>query len=57
MANDCERRRQELKRQIAEQEDLVRRSIVLGRPNQAAEDRLRALQRELALIETRPLSP
>ena len=34
-------RLEELQRQIAEQEALVRRMIVRGTPNQTAEDRLR----------------
>jgi|RhiMetdeSRZDD1v2_1073273.scaffolds.fasta_scaffold451112_2 uncharacterized coiled-coil protein SlyX len=50
MAQDCERRLIELKRQIAEQEKLVRRTVVLGTPSQAAEDRLRALKQQLAQI-------
>jgi len=39
-----------LLRQIADQEALVRRMVIQGSPTQAAEDRLRELQRELARV-------
>ena len=48
MAKNPDRRLEELERQIAEQQDLVRRMIVRGTPSQAAEDRLRHLQQQLA---------
>jgi hypothetical protein len=51
MAKTLDRRLEELERQIAEQQDLVRRMIVRGTPSQAAEDRLRKLQQQLAQIK------
>jgi uncharacterized coiled-coil protein SlyX len=48
MAKNLDRRLEELERQIAEQQALVRRMIVRGTPNQSAEDRLRQLQQQLA---------
>jgi hypothetical protein len=57
MAQDCQRRLIELKRQIAEQEELVRRTIVRGTPSQGAEDRLRDLKQQLAQIEAEPAPP
>jgi hypothetical protein len=50
MAQDPCRRRSELKRQIAEQEELIRRMIERGTPNQSAEGRLRQLKDQLAQI-------
>ena len=51
MTHNFDRHRKELARQIAEQEKLVRRMIVRGTPNQAAEDRLRQLQQQLAQLK------
>jgi hypothetical protein len=51
MTQNFDRHRKELQRQIAEQEKLVRRMIVRGTPNQAAEDRLRQLQQQLAQLK------
>jgi uncharacterized coiled-coil protein SlyX len=51
MAQDLDRRLEELERQIAEQQDHVRRMIVCGVPSQAAEDRLRQLQQRLAQVK------
>jgi hypothetical protein len=51
MVQDLDRRRSELTRQIAEQEELIRRMIERGAPNQAAEDRLRQLKDQLAQIK------
>ena len=50
MAQNVDRRLEELKREIAEQESLVRRMIVRGTPSQGAEDRLRDLEQQLAQI-------
>jgi uncharacterized coiled-coil protein SlyX len=50
MAQDLDRRLQKLKRQIAEQENLLRRMTVRGTPSQGAEDRLRHLEQQLAQI-------
>jgi hypothetical protein len=41
---------QELKRDIAEQQALVCRTVLQGFPSQAAEDRLCALQQKLAQL-------
>ena len=49
-----EDRRGKLLRQIADQEALVRRMVTQGSPTQAAEDRLRELQRELARLREAP---
>ena len=51
MAQNHDRRQEELQRQIAEQQDHVRRMIVRGTPSQAAEDRLRQLQQQLAQVK------
>lgn len=51
MAQSVDRRLTQLKRQITEQETLVRRMIVLGTPSQGAEDRLRGLKQQLVQIE------
>jgi hypothetical protein len=53
MAKNLDRRLEELERQFAEQQNLVRRMIVRGTPSQAAEDRLRQLQQQLALERDR----
>jgi hypothetical protein len=45
-----ENRLDKLLGQIADQEALVRRMVTQGSPTQAAEDRLRELQRELARV-------
>ena len=50
MERNFDHRRRELKRQIAEQENLVRRMIVRGTPSQGAEDCLRHLEQQLAQI-------
>jgi hypothetical protein len=51
MAEDLDRRLQELERQLAEQEQFVRRMVVRGTPSQAAEDRLRQLQRQISELK------
>jgi hypothetical protein len=51
MEQNFDHRHQELERQIAEQANHVRRMIACGAPNQAAEDRLRELQRQLAQVK------
>jgi uncharacterized coiled-coil protein SlyX len=51
MAEDLDRRLQELERQLAEQEQFVRRMVVRGTPSQAAEDRLRQLQRQISALK------
>jgi uncharacterized coiled-coil protein SlyX len=51
MAQDLDRRRRELERQIADQEESIRRMIERGTPSQAAEDRLRQLKERLAQAE------
>jgi len=51
MTHNVERLK-ELERLVAAQETLIRRMIVRGTPNQAAEDRLRRLQQELAEIRS-----
>ena len=51
MTHNVERLK-ELERLVAEQESLIRRMIVRGTPNQAAEDRLRRLKQELAEIRS-----
>ena len=51
MAQNLDRRQEELQRQIAEQQDHVRRMSVRGTPSQAAEDRLRQLQQQLAQVK------
>jgi hypothetical protein len=51
MAQDLDRRRGELKRQIAEQEDLIRRMIERGTPSQVDEDRLRQLKDQLTAFQ------
>ena len=50
MAQNLDRRLEKLKRQIAEQENLVRRMIVRGTPSQGAEDLLHDLEQQLAQI-------
>lgn len=52
MAQNLDRRLEELERRLAEQQDHVRRMIVRGTPSQAAEDRLRQLQQQLAHVKT-----
>jgi uncharacterized coiled-coil protein SlyX len=52
MAQDLDRRLDELERQIAEQQDHVRHMIVCGAPSQAAEDRLRQLLQKLAQVKS-----
>ena len=44
-------RLEQLQRQIAEQEALVRRMVARGTPNQGAEDRLRHLHQQLAQLK------
>jgi uncharacterized coiled-coil protein SlyX len=51
MAQNLDRRLDELERQIAEQQDHVRHMIVCGAPSQAAEDRLRQLLQKLAQVK------
>ena len=51
MSQKVDRQLEELKRQIAEQEALVRRMVVRGTPSQGAEDSLRQLQQRLARLE------
>ena len=51
MPEDLDRRLQELERQLAEQEQFVRRMVVRGTPSQAAEDRLRQLQRQISELK------
>jgi hypothetical protein len=48
MAQAPDRRHRELRQQIADQEELIRRMIARGTASQAAEDRLRRLQERLA---------
>ena len=51
MAQEFDRRLEELERQAAEQEGFIRRMIARGTPSQAAEDRLRQLQQQLAKVK------
>jgi hypothetical protein len=55
MAKDLDRRLEELELQLAEQQNLVRRMIVRGTPSEAAEDRLRQLQQQLAQSRSTPM--
>jgi len=45
----------EIQERIAQQEALVRRTIAQGTPTQAAEDRLRELQRTFRGMKQRPM--
>jgi len=51
MAEELDRRLQELERQLAEQQQFVRRMVVRGTPSQSAEDQLRQLQRKISELK------
>ena len=51
MEQNFDHRRRELERQIAEQADHLRRMVVCGAPNQAAEDRLSRLEQQLVQVK------
>jgi polyhydroxyalkanoate synthesis regulator phasin len=53
MSEEHNQRREDLARQIRQQEAWVRRMVMRGTPSQADEDRLRALERQLADLESK----
>ena len=55
MTGEHDQRRKDLARQVRAQEELVRRMILRETPTQADEDRLRALERQLADLESKSL--